>query len=100
MAEISNTGLASHSAIGDLFSDGCCAAHIFIGRVCARSDETEFDLDGPVVLCGSLADLRGQMVEVRGEGAVDARLEGVEVNVDVLVVLGTSVSLIESHKRP
>lgn len=85
------SSLASHSSVSNLLCEGSSSAHIFVGRVGARADQTVFDLNRPVLLAGGLADLGGEMVKIGGEGTVDAGSELIEVDVDVLVVFGAGV---------
>ena len=91
------TGLAGHAAVGDLLGDGGGTAHILVGGVGAGADQTVLDLSGPVVLGGGLADLGGEVVEIGGEWAVDTRLELVQVDVNVLIVLGAGVRGEDRH---
>ena len=91
------TGLAGHAAVGDLLGDGGGAAHVLVGGVGAGANQTVLDLSGPVVLGGGLADLGGEMVEIGGEGAVDTGLELVQVDVNVLIVLGAGVRGQDRH---
>ena len=86
------SSFASHSSVSNLLCEGSSSAHIFVGRVGARANQTVFDLNRPVLLAGGLTDLGSEMVKIGGEGTVDAGSELIEVDVDVLVVFGAGVS--------
>lgn len=74
-----------------ILSNGGSAGHILIGGVGARADQTDLDLLRPAVGLGNLLELADGSSQIGGEGTVDVGLEGVEINLNELVVLGTLV---------
>lgn len=68
------------------------ALHVLVRGVGARADKTDLDLKGPVLLNGNLLELGDGGGQIGSEGTVDVGLKSVEVNLNELVVLGTSVS--------
>ena len=67
------------------------AAHVLVAGVGAGPDEAVLDLQRPAVLLGSVTQLRDGGGEVGGEGSVDVRLQGAQVDLHHLVVLAVSV---------
>ena len=61
--------------------------HVLIRGVCARTDQTDLQLLGPVVGLDSLGELGDRCSKIRGERTVDMWLEFRKVELDDLVVL-------------
>ena len=60
------------------------SAHVLVARVCAGTDQTVFDLERPLALLGGIRQLGDQVGEVGGEGTIDVRFEGAQVNLNNL----------------
>lgn len=86
-------GFDLNSMIGSLLGDGSRAGHILIRRVGARTDESNLELLGPVVLLNGSSKLGDGGSKIRSEGAVDMGLKLGEVDLDHLVVLCVLVGL-------
>ena len=83
--------LGLEAVLEGLLDDGGDPAHVFVGRVCAGSDEAVLYLQRPAVLLGGLAqgaDGRGQ---IGGEWAVHVGLKLGQVDLDQLIVLAARV---------
>ena len=87
----SEQGLRLNAVGHGVLSDGGSAGHVLVGRVGARTDQTDLELLRPVVGLDSLSELADRGGQIRSEGTVDVGLELVEVDLDELVVLGTLV---------
>jgi len=86
-------GLALQTVVQSLLGNGSRAGHILVGGVGAGADQTDLELGGPVVGNDSLLELAEGSGKIGGEGTVDVGLQGVEVNLDDLIVVGTGISL-------
>lgn len=85
------TRLGLESVRGSLLGDRSGARHVLVRRVGARSDETDRELVGPVVLLDGGGKLGEGSREIRSVGTVDVGFEFREVDLDDLVVLGVLV---------
>jgi len=72
--------------LNGLFGYGRCAGEVFVRRIGTRSDQPPFDLTRPIVLVEAFFHAGQGRVEIGGEGAVEMRLQLVEVDFDELVV--------------
>ena len=74
-----------------LTSNARGARHVLVRRVGAGTDEADLEFLGPAVLLDLCSKLGERGGEVRSEWAVDVGLELIEIDLDVLVVLGAFV---------
>jgi hypothetical protein len=74
------------AVIEGLAGDGGGAGHILVGRVCARSNESDFEFFGPAMFLDSFLEFGNWGGEIGGEGAVDVRFQGVQVDFNELIV--------------
>eukprot|EP00053_Salpingoeca_punica_P020385 m.211399 g.211399 ORF g.211399 m.211399 type:complete len:843 (+) comp18318_c0_seq1:197-2725(+) len=84
-------GLGLDAVVQHLLGHAGRALHVLVGGVGAAADEADAELDRPVVLLELLGKLGERVGQIRGEGAVDVRLQRAEVNLDDLVVRGVLV---------
>lgn len=87
----SEGSLGLQAVVESIASDRGGARHVLVRRVGARTDETNLEVLGPVVVLDGLAELGDGGGQIGGEGTVDVRLELGQVDLDELVVLGTLV---------
>ena len=89
----SNSVLAVRPLASGLPCDRCHAGDVLVRRVRARPDQGRADLEWPAVLARLGADAVGAdaVGAIGGVGAVDHRLELVEVDLDQLVVEGVVI---------
>lgn len=66
-------------------------AHVLVGRVRARTNQTDLELIRPAVGLDRILELADRGGEIGREGTVDVRLELAEVDLVELVVLGALV---------
>ena len=62
------------------------SAHVLVAGVCAGADQTVLDLQRPALGLGGVRQLGDRGGEVRGEGAIDMRLQGAQVNLNNLEI--------------
>lgn len=74
-----------------VLSDGGSTAHVLVGGVGARADETDLELLRPAVGLDGLLELADGSGKIGGEGTVDVGLKLAQVDLDELVVLGALV---------
>lgn len=75
----SEPALEVKAVISSLLDDGSRASHILVGRVGARTDETNFDFLGPAILLDFLSEFGDRGSQIGCEGTVDMRLKFREV---------------------
>ena len=68
-------GLGLQTVSLGLLGNGGRSGHVLVGRVGARSDQTDLELLGPVVVLDGLGELGDGGGEIGGEGTVDVGLE-------------------------
>lgn len=83
--------LGLDAVVESVTSDRGRARHILVGRVGARTDQTNLKLLRPVVGLDSLAELGDGGGQIGGEWTVDVGLELRQVDLDKLIVLGTLI---------
>ena len=71
----SELALGVQTVFSGLTSDGSSAGHILVRRVGARTDQSNLELNGPVVLLDSLGKLGDRGSQIRSERTVDMGLE-------------------------
>ena len=71
--------LGAQTVLSSLASNGRGTRHILVGRVGARTDESDFKLLGPVVLLDLGSKFGDGSSEIRSEWSVDVRFEFIEV---------------------
>ena len=71
----SELALGRQAVLGSFTCDRSSAGHVLVRRVGARTDESNLEFLGPLVLLDCLSELRERSSQVRGEGAVDVGLE-------------------------
>jgi len=71
----SELGLGLQTVSLGLLGDGGRSGHVLVRRVGARSNKTDLELLGPVVVLDGLGELGDGGGEIRGEGTVDVGLE-------------------------
>ena len=75
----SELALGVETVLSCLTSDRSSARHVLVRRVGARTDQSDLELRGPVVLLDSLSELRKRGSQVGSEGTVDMGLELVQI---------------------
>lgn len=68
--------LGLETVLQRLLSDCSAARHVFVAGVGAAADQSDTDVHGPARFLGVLSQLGDRVGQVRGEGAVDVRLQG------------------------
>ena len=74
-----------------LLDNGCDTTHIFIRRVGTTADEAILDFQGPAVFLGGFAQLSDRGGQIRSERAIHMGLQGVQVDLDQLIVLAVGI---------
>ncbi|QBM90361.1 hypothetical protein METSCH_E06100 [Metschnikowia aff. pulcherrima] len=87
----SEDGLGAQAVLGGVLDDGSRSGHVLVRRVGARTNQTDLDLQRPAVSNSGLLHLGDWGSQVGSEGTVDVRLQGVQVNLNHLVVLAALV---------
>ncbi|KAH3661168.1 hypothetical protein OGAPHI_006575 [Ogataea philodendri] len=80
------------SNLGGLLDDRGSTRHVLVRRVGTRTNQTGSNVLWPLVLLGGLLQLGDWSRQIRSERSVHAWLQGVEVDLDDLVVLTARVS--------
>ena len=71
----SELALGVQTVFSSLTGDGSSAGHVLVRRVGARTDESDLELGGPVVLDDFILELGKRGSEIGSEGTVDVRLK-------------------------
>ncbi|KAH3659493.1 hypothetical protein OGATHE_005538 [Ogataea polymorpha] len=88
----SEDGLGLESVGLSILDDGGSSRHVFVGGVGTGSNQTNLDLQWPVIGNGNFLHLRHWGSEIRSEWTVDVWLQGVEVDLNHLVILTALIS--------
>jgi hypothetical protein len=83
----SEEGLGLDAVIKSITCNRRGTRHILVRGICARTDQTDLELLGPVVGLDGLGELGDGCGKIRGERTVDVWLEFRKVELDDLVVL-------------
>jgi hypothetical protein len=84
-------GLGLDAVVESVLGNGSGTAHVLVGGVGARADQTDLELLGPAVGLDGILELADGGGKIGSEGTVDVGLELRKVDLDELVVLGALV---------